>query len=214
MKYRIREAAVIGLLVLLSGCLTVRPESRPMQMYQLSGESDSMKSDPRQPVGTGPILLVGPPQSTPGFDTPRMVYLTRPYEVRYFSENQWVDSPARMLTPLLVMALEESGVWRAVVTAPVGLRADYRVDVSNLVVAQEFLQVPSRMRISWSVQVSDLPNGKVVGSRRFSAEQDAPSEDAYGGVRAANEILGKLLHEMASWLRVCVREPTKAACWG
>lgn len=212
MKYRIRQAVVIGLLVLSSGCLMVRPESQPMQTYQLSLDADSMKFEARQPGGAGPILLVAPPQSAPGFDTPRMVYLTRPYEVSYFSANQWVDSPSHMLFPLLVMALEQSGVWRAVVTAPVGVRADYRADVSNLVVAQEFLQTPSRIRISWSAQVSDLHTGKVVGSRRFDAVGDAPSEDAYGGVRAANQILGKLLNEMASWLGGCVSERGKAAC--
>lgn len=203
---------VLGLLLSMSGCLMLRTESQPIHTYQLSLGSESQKQEMGRTNSTGAILLVGLPQASPGFDTQQMVYLTRPYEVNYFSANQWIDTPARMLTPLLITTLEKTGMWRAVVTAPSSLRADYRVDVTGLVLAQEFWQSPSQVRLAWRAQLIDLPKGQVLGTHRFEARQEALSEDAYGGVRAANQILGGLLNEMVLWLEACVNEPGKAPC--
>ncbi len=203
---------VLGLLLSMSGCLMLRPESQPIHTYQLSLGSESQKQEMGRTNSTGAILLVGLPQASPGFDTQQMVYLTRPYEVNYFSANQWIDTPARMLTPLLITTLEKTRMWRAVVTAPSTLRADYRVDVTGLVLAQEFWQSPSQVRFAWRAQLIDLPKGQVLGTHRFEARQEALSEDAYGGVRAANQILGGLLNEMVLWLETCVNEPRKAPC--
>ncbi len=160
----------------------------------------------------GPILLVGLPQPDPGFDTRRMVYVTRPYELKYYSANEWADTPGRMLYPLLIRALEHTGVWQAVIAAPSLLRPDYRVDLNGLVLAQEFVQSPSRVRISWRVQLIDLREGRVIGTRRFDVVREAPSEDAYGGVEAANQVLGELLNGTVSWLGTCVADRGKAAC--
>ena len=211
MRWRIAQAGLVGLLAVATGCLMPRTESRPVHTYQLSPDSERAEIEARQ-VGSGAIVFVSLPQSDPGFDTQRMAYVTRPYEISYFSANQWADTPGRMLSPLLVKALEQTGVWQAVITAPGVVRADYRLDVSGLALAQEFLQSPSRVRLSWRAQLIDLREGHTLGTRRFEAAKDASSEDAYGSVRAANQVLGKLLSEMASWLGSCVSQRGKAAC--
>jgi len=55
---------------------------------------------PTQP--TGKSLLVSIPKAAPGFDTPALIYIRTPYLLEYYSKSQWVDTPARMLLPLLV----------------------------------------------------------------------------------------------------------------
>jgi cholesterol transport system auxiliary component len=41
--------------------------------------------------------------------------------------------------------------------------------------------------------------------RTFEAVEDAPSEDAYGGVQAANRAIAAILNQLASWLQDCAR---------
>lgn len=203
---------VLGLLVATTGCLMPRAESLPLHTYQLNPFSESPLPDARTIGDKGPVLLISLPQSDPGFDTQRIAYRTRPYELNYFSTSQWADTPARMLSPLLVAAFEQAPLWGAVVTAPTVLRADYRIDVSSLVLVQEFLEVPSHVRISWRVQLVHLLDGRPLGARRFEAVQVAPSEDAYGGAQAANQALAKLLGDVTSWVAGCVTQPERAAC--
>ena len=200
------------LLAATAGCLFTRAESRPVHTYQLSPDAQFPGIEARGTNKTGPILLVGLPQPDPGFDTRRMVYVTRPYELNYYSANEWADTPGRMLCPLLIRALEHTGLWQAVIAAPSLLRPDYRVDLNGLVLAQEFIQSPSRVRISWRAQLIDLREGRVLGTRRFDVVREAPSEDAYGGVEAANLVLGELLNGTVSWLGACVADRGKAAC--
>ena len=49
-------------------------------------------------------LLVSPVLAAPGFDGPDMAYMRTPHEIEYFARHRWVDSPARMLEPLLIRA--------------------------------------------------------------------------------------------------------------
>lgn len=211
MKPSVASLVMMGLALAVTGCLTPRGDSPPVKTYHLAADVASQTPEPG--VGqTGPILLVGVPQSDPGFDTPRMAYRTRPYELSYFSASQWADAPARMLHPLLISSLEHEGSWSAVVTASTALRADYRLDVSALVLVHEFDTTPSRLRLSWKAQVIRLHDGRPIGARRFETAQAATSDDAYGGVRAANQALARLLGEMSAWARACVTNHQKAPC--
>lgn len=212
MRRRPEWVIVFALLLTTSSCLKVRTDSQPVGIFQLSLNGETPILDTPIAGGGGPVLLVGLPRSEPGFDQPRMAYRTRAYELKYFSASQWADTPARMLSPLVVEAFERRGAWGAVVAAPTGSRADYRVDISDLALVQEFLEVPSVVRLSWKARIVRLQGGAVLGSRRFEALRPSPSEDAYGGVLAANQVLTQLLDDMAVWAETCVKRPNEAGC--
>jgi cholesterol transport system auxiliary component len=133
-----------------------------------------------------------------------MVYLKRPYELEYFAANQWADTPANMVAPLLAQSLSQSGIWRGVVLLPSLVPGDYRLDVYGFAVQQEFFQQPSRVRVTARAQLVDLKLSMIVGMQRFEATEPAPSENAYGGVVAANRAVAVLLDQITVWLRECV----------
>lgn len=202
MRSWIVPTALVILTATLGGCLSPRGEAPPMHTYQLS--PDAWSGETRPPDVGGPVLLVSQPQSQPGFDTPRMVYLKRPYELEYFAVNQWAETPARLFAPLLVHALGQTGLWRAVIPLPNSIRGDYRLDSYGFAVQQEFLRQPSRVRVTVHTQLIDLKESRIVSTRTFDAMEDAPSEDAYGGVLAANQATAKILDQVAAWLQGCV----------
>ncbi len=203
MKCWIAQAALVVFTMTATGCLSPRAESPPMHAYQLS--LDAWSAETRPTDVNGPVLLVNLPQAEPGFDTQRMVYLTRRYELESYAKNQWADTPARLFAPLLVQALGQTGVWRAVIPLPSSVRGDYRLDSYGFAVQQEFLQQPSRVRVTVRTQLIDLKESRIVSTRAFEAVEDAPSEDAYGGVLAANRAIATILSHVASWLQGCVR---------
>lgn len=160
----------------------------------------------------GSILLVNVPRARAGFDTPQMAYLLRPYEVMYYANHQWADTPARMLAPLLVRALERTGRWGAVAGIPSPVRGDYRLDTELLAAQQEFFQKPSLFRLALRVQLVSQHEPRILGTREFEAIEPAPSEDAYGGVLAANRAVASVLDQVATWLSDCVATEKPRRC--
>jgi cholesterol transport system auxiliary component len=203
-SYRIVHASCVLVVLAVSGCISFRGGSEAVHTYQLSREGGQREVHAAD--GNSPVVQLSPPQAEPGFETPRMVYLKRPYELEYFATNLWADTPASMLTPLLVQSLTQSGIWRDVVLLPSSVPGDYRLDIYGFALQQEFLQQPSRVRVTALAQLVDLRQSTILGMQRFEAIEPAPSENAYGGVIAANRAVALLLDQITVWLRECVRQ--------
>ncbi|MDF0650448.1 MAG: ABC-type transport auxiliary lipoprotein family protein [Nitrospira sp.] len=202
MRYRLAQV-MCGLLALMAGCLSPRTDSSNIHTYQLSLDGWPSEVQPGKP--DGPVLLVSQPQAEPGFETQRMVYVKRPYELEYYAVNQWADTPVRMFAPLMVQALNQNDVWRAVIPLPSSIRGDYRLDTHGFLLQQEFLQQPSRVRAMVRAQLVDLKGSTILSTRTFEVVENATSENPYGGVQAANRAVAGLLDQIGSWLRQCVQ---------
>jgi cholesterol transport system auxiliary component len=203
MRNQLARVACLLLSLTVAGCLSPRSDSPEIQTYQLS--LDGWHSETHADESEGPVLLVSPPQAEPGFETQRMVYIKRPYQLEFFAVNQWAETPVRMVTPLMVQVLNQRGPWRAVIPLPSSVRGDYRLDAYGFLLLQEFIQQPSRVRVTIRTQLIDLKESMIVSTRAFEVVENAPSENAYGGVKAANRAIAALLDQIASWLRQCVQ---------
>jgi cholesterol transport system auxiliary component len=145
------------------------------------------------------VLLVSTPQAQAGYDSRQMIYTDRPYQLDAYAHNQWADTPARMLQPLLIQALEHSGAFSAVVTAEHAVFASLRLDTEVVQVHQEFEGESSLGRVVVRAQLMDANAHRVLRTRTFEATEPAPSADPYGGVTAINRALGRILAEIAAF---------------
>lgn len=151
------------------------------------------------PLHEAPVVLVSPMRARPGFDTRRMAYVRKAHELEYFARNQWVDAPARMLTPLLAQALESTGAYRAALMSSGGAAANLRLESEIVRLQQEFLSVPSQVRLGLRVQLIDVEARKVLATREFDVTEAASGDDPYGGVLAANRAVLRILGEVAEF---------------
>ncbi len=196
-----------------TACGLPRSEDNPVRTFVLMREEADRKTIPHgAPADAHAVLVVGMPQAAAGFEQPRMAYLRRPSEVSYYATHVWADTPSRMLMPLVVRSLETAGLWRVVVPMPTGTRGDYQLDLSGLMVQQEFFQRPSRSRVQLRAQLLDVKAQRVMGARDFEALEPAPTEDAYGGVLAANRAVASLLVTMNEWIASCLRGAGREVC--
>jgi cholesterol transport system auxiliary component len=69
---------------------------------------------------------------------------------------------------------------------------------------QQFFSTPSRVRLALRVQLIDLKQQRIIGTRDFEVFEDAPSDDAYGGVIATNRATAKLLEQLAAWVSTII----------
>jgi len=192
-----RVAAALAI-SLLGGCSALPPPPPQDNIYLLEASLASLP-DRSTAARRGPVLAVGMPRARAGFDTAQMVWVRHPHELEAYSRNRWADTPARMLAPLIVQTLERSGAFHAVVQAPSSVAATLRLDTELVRLQQDFSVKPSRVQLTLNAQLIDIGTQRVIASAEFGETEDAESEDAYGGVRAANRALERLLARLAAF---------------
>jgi cholesterol transport system auxiliary component len=141
-------------------------------------------------------LIVNDTQAAAGFDSQRIIYVRQAHKPEYFAHSEWLDPPARMISSLIVGALEQSGAFRAVVSSPGSASGELRLETEVLLLQQEFTSRPSQVRFALRAYIAEDGTRRVVATRDFEALVPAPSDDPYGGVQAANaavqDVLGQL----------------------
>ena len=200
--------ASLGLSALVA-CSALSPTpTLPPAFFSL--DNPRLDAAPRPPGTTAgaPTLVVNPPRAAAGFDSQRIIYLREPYKLEYFANSEWVDPPALMLAPLLVNALERSGVFRAVIQTPASASGDLRLDTQIIRLQQEFHTQPSHARFTLRAYLVDDKTRGVLAWREFDADVPALSDDPYGGVVAANKAVQIVLADLSAFCAEAARRQT------
>jgi cholesterol transport system auxiliary component len=195
-----RVLQALACIMLLAGCTGLHaPQVESSHIYVL---------DARVPVKTVKIkrdvvLAVSMPRARPGYDTSRIAYMRQPNELDYFVVNRWADTPARMLEPLLVQALEQTHSFRAIVRTPGEVSANIRLDTDLIRLQQNFETQPSKVQLTLRVQLIDVTDKRVLAVKIFDETENAASDNAYGGVITANRLLQRVLEQLSDF---CINE--------
>lgn len=182
----------------LTGCTgTLFASSEPaMKNYVLEA-----RIEPRQAANSsGGVLVVALPRAQPGFNTQLIAYTETPLAIDYYTKSEWVDSPPMMLAPLVEDAIADTGVFQAVVIPPSPSPGDVRLEIDIIRLQQEFMTSPSQVRFTLRAKLFDVPTGDVLGTQLFEAVETAPSENAYGGVQAANRAVKRILEQLTDFV--------------
>lgn len=191
----LRAAGALAALALTAGCspFQTTPQESP-RLHLLQPPSATVTPARR----TDATVEVGVPRAAPGFDTPRIAYVERPYSIDYYSRGEWADAPARMIGPLVARALDRSGAFAAVVEAPTSVQSTLRVDLELVRLQQDFTVAPSRADLAIRAQVVDVRARRVLATLLVEETEPAAAQDAYGGVAAANAALGRAIERIVA----------------
>ncbi len=188
-----------------AGCSSLLPAPTPLpSFYTLDGAQAPIEVDAvgnpavAHALGDAPTLVVHPPHATAGFDSRRIVYTREPHRLAYFAHSEWVDTPSRMLAPLIVAAVVQGGSLHAVVPTPSAAAADISLDTEIVRLQHDFSGTPSRVRLTLRATLVDSATRKVLASREFDETVDSASEDARGGVIAAHRAVRLLLEKVSA----------------
>jgi cholesterol transport system auxiliary component len=193
---------ILILLVLAGGCSALDPSAMQQPtLYALDTVRSELQAV-RLPAAMSPVaptLIVNPPRAAAGFDSQHIVYVREAHKREYFAHSEWIDTPARMLAPLIVVAVENSGTFRAVVLTPSAATGDLRLDTEIVGLQHEFDARPSRVRFTLRAYVVDNATRRVLAWREFDEAVPAATEDPYGGILAANRAVQTVLGQLADF---------------
>lgn len=197
----IKYLYILTITLLLGACSVLQPvKSEAPATFALEVQMPAAQFAAHTNSKGEQVLQVSMPQARSGYESSRMVYLKKAHELEYFAQNQWVDSPARMLAPLLVQAMETTGKYKAVITSRSAVLADLRLETEIVRLQQEFLSKPSQLHLTLRVQLTDLHKRNIIAVREFDLLEACDSEDPYAGVVAANRALQKVLAKIAEFV--------------
>lgn len=196
----------VAVLLLIAGCgvLPGKSSQRPVVDYALNaGLPPGASSVSGEKNGSCLDVRVMLPRPAAGFNTSRMAYMEDANSLRYFAYSQWLDTPAYMVQPLLVVALKRSERFHTVVRAPSPVRTRFILASDDLALVQQFEGGASTVRLALRVQLIDSPNSRIlldeplILSRTTSA---SPKE----GVVTANVLAAEMVEQLASKIQTVV----------
>ena len=200
--------AGLAMLIALAGCSALKPTPvTPPTVYTLDGLRTEASppqrvrpaASPSPAAPTTPTLLLSTPQAAAGLDSPHMLYVRQTHRLAYFAQSEWADTPARLLAPLMVAALDRAGLFRAVVSTPTAVKADLRLDTEVVRLQHHFDTSPSQVRLTLRATLSDNNTRQLLAQIELDQRVDAASEDAPGGVVAANLATQQMLDALAAF---------------
>lgn len=144
-----------------------------------------------------PTLIISLPKATAGFDTQRIMYTRAPHQLEYFARNEWIDTPAQMLKPLMISAIEKTGVFNAVLAKQSVVASELRLESEVIKLVQDFSTKPSHVQFTLRATMIDSVTNKVIALREFDERVDAKSDNPIGGVLAANVAVNLALSKLS-----------------
>lgn len=208
---RLCRLCVAGLSsTLAGGCGALFPTTTAPQpsFYSLDRTRDTVpvrSTVPAAAAAAALTLIINPPHAAAGFDSPRIIYVRESHKLEYYAHNEWVDTPARMLAPLIVAAVESSGTFRAVVTTPSAAAGDLRLDTEIIRLQHDVGSRPSHVQFTLRAYIVDNTKRRVLAWREFDESVSAASEDPYGGVVAANRAVRTVLENLSAFCATTAR---------
>jgi len=193
-----RLLAVGGGTALLCACSTLLPQPvAPPTLYTLGTPPAAAPHLDRTAANL--TLIVDAPLAAAGTTSARMVYARQALQVQHFAHSEWVDTPARMLAPVLVGVLVQGGVARAVVADSSAAGGDLRLHTELLRLQQNFDTSPSQVQFTLRASLLDETSRRVLDQREFNASAPAPTDDPAGGAQAAQAAMQAALADLATW---------------
>lgn len=195
LSQRIQLTCLFAVIFSLNGCSLFSPVSaKPPTAYELENIPHVAKKK-KHPVS----ILVLLPDEVSTYNTTSMAYSLRPYEVAYYTQSNWAETPAQMLLPLLVQTLQNTNHFQAVVTPPFGGHYDYLLTTQIIKLEQDFTHQPARVVFDVRVQLNRVALNRAVATKEFHIRQRMFRNDAYSGVVAANIATESLLRKIADF---------------
>lgn len=185
--------------IMTCACSALLPAPPPQSSYySLNGMPSVARAVDSAPTNRSakPTIIINMPQAIAPYNTQHIIYTRTPHKLEYFARSEWVDSPAHMLAPLISTAIERSGSFNAVMLAPTNIVGDFKLDSEIVRLHQAFDHQPSRVYFTLRVYLVNNITRKVIAVREFDEMAISNSDNAYGGVIAANQVVQTIMDKL------------------
>lgn len=193
----LRNLLISFLVILLSGCSMFSPvQTNSGSAYLITELPKQIPQKNRRQI----TLLVLRPDARTILNTTQMAYTDKRFQVSYYGQNQWGETPSQMFLPLVLQTLDKTNHFQAVVTAPFAGRYDYLLNLQIAQFEMDFTTRPAAFNFTLRADISRASSGRSIAVKQFTVKTPLRQETPYAGVVAANIASQQLLKQLAQFI--------------
>ena len=118
-----------------------------------------------------------------------------------YQNSEWSDSMSKLLQGTFIEVLDESRLFRVVLSDASRANEDYRLESTVFAFEHRVRAKESHAIVSIQFNLINVETGRVVKSKRFTYKEVTPTIDAKGYVTATNTALSRLSKDLVTWIR-------------
>ncbi len=130
----------------------------------------------------------------------KIIFSSDGIEQGYYQFASWAESPPKRFSTLLVLALEQSGLFDSVTSIGAGALGNYQLNTSMLECYHDTSTKPGAARVRIRAELVEAVSRKFVEQSLFESRVELKSYDARGAVDAITEALQKAIGDIVRWL--------------
>ncbi len=191
---------VFGLCALVMACTPlnfVKKNDQDIKHYEISvPENLKKKNNP-----TGPSIVIYPIKTSAVYNSPRIAYQLQKYDISYYAQNEWADTPGQLLLPVFLASMESSGLFHSTISISSSAISDLALDVELQKLIHEYDENDSKVRMIVRMQLIDLKRRNILASETLDLLEPAPSNDPLGAVKGTNQLVNQLIQASQSFVK-------------
>jgi len=192
----------IPVIIIFTGCSSVTvPAVSEYTIYP-----HSQLNQPAQ-KSSSKILRLSTTRTIPSLESKYLSYLRSSGESGNYLYTRWSDTPSLLIERSLYRSLSEKALFSAILSPTSSSNADVVLESDLHAFYHRFeTGQPSKGVIDITYRLIDTKSKLPFASKRFLITQDAPSEDAIGGIKALTEATNNLTQQCTNWIEEKTKE--------
>ena len=188
------KLALILILLSFSGCSS---KQAPLKVYTLDAPKVAEVSNSKFKYKT---IKVSFPQTLKEKISNKMSYSYSMNDQGNYLNSQWSNNIGKLLQGTIILALDQSRLFKGVLPYESTAGEDYRLESSIFAFSHQVRGEQSHALVSIQCSLINTDTGKLVKTKRFSYRVATKSIDAKGYVEATNEAVGRFTKDLLRWL--------------
>lgn len=198
----IKYVSVFLVVFWLSGCVGAGPKHIDnAKRYTIT--TNAVKSS--QNTKSDKIIKVLEPITNRELDATAMLYSEDKFSLDGYALSQWSDTPASMLQKAMSDTLDNSDLYKGVVTSRIKTKSDHFLQSELRQFKQIFENGNSYGILEIKIFLIDAQKRELISSKRFHYKIKAPSNNARGAVISLNKASKNMLEDMRKWIEASLK---------
>jgi cholesterol transport system auxiliary component len=190
------KLALILILLWFSGCSS---KQVPLKVYTLDAHRVAEVSNSKFKYKT---IKVSFPQTLKEKISNKMSYSYSMNDQGNYLNSQWSNNIGKLLQGTIILALDQSRLFKGVLPYESTAGEDYRLESSIFAFSHQIRGEQSHALVSIQCSLINTDTGKLVKTKRFSYRVATKSIDAKGYVEATNEAVSRFTKDLLKWLSI------------
>jgi cholesterol transport system auxiliary component len=182
--------------ILFSGCAVKK--AAPLDRYTLT--TVEIKKHYHSRHGEQ-VLKVAYPQSLKESMSTKMHFSYSSIEQGVYQNSVWANKLPKLLQGVVISTLQQSGLYRAVVSASSSVNEDLKLESMIYDFSHHVRGDVSYAVVAIRFSLIDVNSGELLRTKAFTYREPTPTVDAKGYVTATNKIMERLMKDLIIWLR-------------